>query len=69
MEEKLLEIAKEVLDKDNITLDTEKKDCVEWDSAAHLILLAELEENMNLNIPIEETEHIERLRDFLTFAK
>lgn len=69
MEEKLLHIAKEILDTEGINLDTPRDKCEEWDSAAHLILLSELEEEMGIEIPLEEVETLKCLRDFLKFAK
>lgn len=69
MEEKLLAAAKEIFNTEEITLDMEKEKCAAWDSAAHLILLSELEEEMNIEVPIEEVESVKCLRDFLNFVK
>ena len=69
MEKRLLNIAKEILEVEDITLDTEREACTEWDSAAHLILLSEIEEQFETEIPIEEVDSIKYLRDFLKFLK
>lgn len=69
MEEKLLKTAKEILNTDGIDLDTKRENCEEWDSAAHLILLSELEETMNIEIPIESVDGVNCLRDFLKFIR
>lgn len=69
MEEKLLGIAKDIFGADNIMLDTEKDECEQWDSASNLILLSELEDEMDIEIPIEEVDKIQCLRDFLKFIK
>lgn len=69
MEEKLLHIAKEILDTDDIGLDTERQECEAWDSATHLVLLSELEDEMDIGVPIEEVEGVKCLRDFLKFAR
>ncbi|MCI8779899.1 MAG: acyl carrier protein [Lachnospiraceae bacterium] len=69
MEEKLLNIAKEILEIEDITLDTEKAGCTEWDSAAHLVLLSEIEEEFGAEIPIEAVDSIKCLRDFLNFLE
>lgn len=69
MDEKLLNIAKEILEVENITLDTNREECTEWDSAAHLILLSEIEEQFEVEVPIEEVDSIKYLRDFLKFVE
>lgn len=69
MEEKLLNTAKEILGTEEIDLDTPMDECEQWDSAAHLILLSELEEEMRIEIPLEEVQTLNCLRDFLKFAK
>ena len=68
MEEKLLNISKEILDIEDITLDMEKENCAEWDSAAHLILMSELEEEMGIEVPFEEVNSVKCLRDFLKYV-
>ncbi len=69
MGEKLLEIAKEILEIENITLETDRAGCEEWDSAAHLVLLSEIEEQFGVEIPIEEVGYIKCLHDFLKFLE
>lgn len=69
MEEKLLNIAKEILETEDITLDTLREECEKWDSAAHLILLSEIEEQFEIEVQIEEVDSIKCLRDFLEFLK
>ena len=65
MEEKLLNIAKEIFDTEELTLDTKKEEIAEWDSAANLILLSEIEEELEIEVSIEKIEEISCLRDFL----
>lgn len=69
MEERLLEIAREILSRDEMDLSMQREDCEAWDSAAHLILLSELEEELGIVVPFEEVGNIRRLKDFLRFAK
>ncbi len=64
MGEKLLEIAKEILEIENITLETDRAGCEAWDSAAHLVLLSEIEEQFGVEIPIEEVGYIKCLKIF-----
>ena len=69
MEERILEIFRDVLGDDNITLDTMKSECVEWDSASHLIILSAMEDELNIEVPIEGVSEIMRPRDFLNYVK
>lgn len=69
MENKLVELAKEIFERDDVTLDTKKAACEEWDSATHLILLSELEDELNIEVPIEEVGNIVCLRDFIKYVK
>ena len=69
MEEKLLNIAKEILETEDITLGTNKMECEKWDSAAHLILMSEIEEQFGVEKPIEKVGSIKCLHDFLNFLE
>jgi len=69
MENKLIQIATSVLEikKENISLNSSREDIDEWDSLAHLNLIAEIEEQFGVKIPFEETHEIRKLRDFLKY--
>jgi|CZCB01.1.fsa_nt_gi acyl carrier protein len=69
MEDKILEIASKVLglSKDSLTIESNRDDIYEWDSLAHLNLIAEMEERLNVTIPFEEIEDIYSLKDFLKY--
>lgn len=68
-EERLLEIAKELFDNEEIELDTPKEKISEWDSLVHVMLIAAVAEEMNISVPIEEVKNISCLRDILNYAK
>ena len=44
-------------------------ECEKWDSAAHLILMSEIEEQFGVEIPIEKVGSIKCLHDFLNFLE
>ncbi|HOL87441.1 MAG TPA: acyl carrier protein [Defluviitoga tunisiensis] len=69
MEDKILEIASKVfgVSKDNLSIESNRDDIHEWDSLAHLNLIAEMEEQLNITIPFEEIGNIRSLKDFLRY--
>lgn len=69
MEDKILEIASKVLglSKDSLTIESNRDDIYEWDSLAHLNLIAKIEEELNIIVPFEEIENIYYLKDFLEY--
>ncbi len=69
MEDIIFEIASKVLgvNKDSLTIESNRDDIYEWDSLAHLNLIAEMEERLNVTIPFEEIEDIYSLKDFLKY--
>lgn len=69
MEEKLLEIAKSILQNDTIDLDTNKEDIPTWDSLAYVMLMAQIEDKLGINVPIEDIDKIKTLRDMLGYTK
>jgi len=69
MREKLLEIAKQILKVNSIDLYKNRHDIDEWDSLAHIQLVASIEEEFNLSIPFEEVANINCLADFLKYLE
>ena len=69
MEEKILDIFRDVLDDEEVTLDTKKSENDSWDSAANLIILATIEDELNIEVPIEAVPNIESPRDFLKYVR
>jgi len=69
MREKLLETAKQILKVNSIDLYKNRHDISEWDSLAHIQLVASIEEEFNLSIPFEEVANINCLADFLKYLE
>lgn len=51
-----------------ITADTRMEDVEQWDSLAHVMLIGELEDRLNLSIPLEEAVEITSVREILEKA-
>ena len=71
MEDKFLEIVENVLrvKKEKLNMDMTRKDLETWDSLAHIALIAELEEELGVEIPIEEVPNIKALKDFKKYFR
>ena len=61
MEEKVLEIMREVFGVEDVTTDASQKNCEQWDSQRHLALASELEDAFDLEL---EPEEIAEMTDF-----
>ncbi len=61
MEEKVLEIMREVFGVEEVTIDASQKNCEQWDSLRHLALASELEDAFDLEL---EPEEIAEMTDF-----
>ncbi len=61
IEEKVLEIMREVFDMDEISPDASQKNCERWDSLHHLTLASELEDTFDIEL---EPEEIAEMTDF-----
>ena len=71
MVNKLIEVIAEALEieKDSLSLDTQKSEIEEWDSLGHLIVLSMVESEFNIKIPFEEVNEINKIEDFLQYIK
>lgn len=54
LEEKILEIMREVFDLQDIPADISQKNCERWDSLRHLTLASELEDALDIELEPEE---------------
>ncbi len=54
MKEKVIEIVKDVLETEDISLNTSQENCENWNSLRHLNLVSELEEAFNMEFEPEE---------------
>lgn len=68
-ETKLLEIAKNFMEADDITLDTSREEVEGWDSLAHVMLISAAAEDLGIKVPIEDSENIMCLKDILKYEK
>lgn len=66
--DKLLNIAKEVFNSDNITLNSTRDEIKEWDSVGYLILITRIEEELGISIPFEDIRKISKIEDFLVYV-
>ena len=61
LEDKVLEIMREVFDLEQVGIDASQKNCDRWDSLRHLTLASELEEAFDIEL---EPEEIAEMTDF-----
>lgn len=61
LEERVLEIMREVFDMEDVSTDASQKNCERWDSLHHLSLASELEEAFDIEL---EPEEIAEMTDF-----
>ena len=61
LEDKVLEIMREVFEMEDVTTDASQKNCERWDSLHHLSLASELEEEFDIEL---EPEEIAEMIDF-----
>ena len=69
--ERLNEIFRDVFDDKTITVcgDTVSDDIEEWDSLMHMRLVMEIEDEYNIEIPIDEVPEIKTLKTFFAYTK
>lgn len=67
--EQIIEILKNALGTDSINSDTTKENCAEWDSFNHLVVVADLERELELEFTIEETEQMDSVADILAIIE
>lgn len=61
LEDRILEIMREVFGIDDVTTDVSQRNCDRWDSLRHLTLASELEEALDIEL---EPEEIAEMTDF-----
>ena len=61
LEDKILEIMREVFELEEVSTDASQKNCERWDSLHHLNLASELEEAFDIEL---EPEEIAEMTDF-----
>lgn len=65
MEEKVLEIVRNVLEDENVDVSTSQANNAKWDSLAQLNLMVELESEFGLSLEPEEISSIKSVKDII----
>ena len=65
LEDKILEIMRNVFEMEDVSTDASQKNCERWDSLHHLNLASELEETFEIEL---EPEEIAEMTDFTRVA-
>ncbi len=70
MRSKIMQIIEEVLflESGTITEETLIEDIEEWDSLAHVMILGELEEKLNISIALDEAVSIKSVKELFEKA-
>lgn len=63
MEEKIIEILKNVLGTNNVTAETSQQNCAEWDSLRHLSIVVELESEFDISLEPEEIAEMKSVKN------
>lgn len=68
MEEKVIKIVADVLNLaiEDITIDRNLTELTDWDSLSTIMVLAELQEQLNIKIPIDSPIECQSVRDLMT---
>ena len=61
LEDKILDLMREVFGTDEVSTASSQKNCVQWDSLRHLTLASELEDALDIEL---EPEEIAEMTDF-----
>lgn len=65
MEEKVLEILKNVLELDNVDATCSQENCEKWDSMAQLNIVVELESEFGVSFEPEQISEMKSVKDIL----
>ena len=65
MEEKVIEIVRNVLEDDNVDVNTSQANNARWDSMAQLNLMFELESEFGVSLEPEEISSIKSVKDII----
>lgn len=69
MEEKVLEILKDVFELDNVDKTCSQSTCEKWDSMGQLNLVAELEDAFDVSLEPEEIGEMKSYNDIIRLVK
>lgn len=70
MKEKIIALIEEILkvEPGTITEDTKIEDVEEWDSLAHVMIIGELDEKLQISLPLDEAVEITSMKELLEMA-
>lgn len=70
MKEQIIALITEILkvEPGTITEDTKIGDVEEWDSLAHVMIIGELDEKLNISLPLDEAVEITSVKELLEMA-
>lgn len=66
MEEKVMEIIKDVLLIDNIDTNLSQKECDAWDSLAHLRIAVEIEDQFGISLEPEDIMQMNSIKNIIS---
>ena len=69
MKEKVIEIMKDVLETEDISLNTSQENCENWNSLRHLNLVSELEDAFNMEFEPEEIAYMHSVNSIIEIIK
>lgn len=69
MKEKVIEIMKDVLETEDISLNTSQENCENWNSLRQLNLVSELEDEFNVEFEPEEIAEMKSVEKILEVIK
>lgn len=69
MEEKIIEIMKEVFDDPSVNSQTSQQNCDNWDSLHHLNFVVELEDAFDISLEPEEIARMQSFDDVVKIVK
>ncbi len=69
MENKLIDVLKDLLPNEQVDEKSSMENCAEWDSLKHIIVIMTLEEKFNVNIPIETAPDLNSYKKIIEFLK
>ena len=69
MEEKVFKIMKDVLEMDEVSMNTSQDNCENWNSLRHLNLVSELEDEFDVEFEPEEIAEMKSVNNIIEIIK
>lgn len=68
-EKKLVEMAKELINCEELDMETDRQSVEGWDSLVHVMIIAAVAETFGVSVPVDEVSNISCLKDFKNYEK